>query len=132
MDYLSSIITLRSQKLVPSMKTNCLPNNATFYESLPSGCVLLDIERKKLTNGKWKLCEIALIHSDGEEHHQEPITVTNLNRVLDKIEQASIIVGHNIRRHDIPLLYKYAQRKQPPEVAAKICDTLELSCLFLF
>ncbi|WP_104899191.1 UvrD-helicase domain-containing protein [Nostoc sp. 'Peltigera membranacea cyanobiont' N6] len=27
--------------------------------------------------------------------------------------------------------YKYTKRKQPPELAAKICDTLELSCLFL-
>ncbi|NJN12250.1 MAG: DEAD/DEAH box helicase [Richelia sp. RM1_1_1] len=113
------------------MKTNCLPSNATFHESLPAGCVLLDIERRKLTNGDWRLCEIALIYSDGKQHHQEPITVNQLKSVLDKIEQAEMIVGHNIRRHDIPLLYKYAQRKQPPEVAAKICDTLELSCLFL-
>lgn len=113
------------------MKTNCLPSNTTFHESLPAGCVLLDIERRKLTNGNWRLCEIALIYSDGKQHHQEPITVNQLKSVLDKIEQAEMIVGHNIRRHDIPLLYKYAQRKQPPEVDCKICDSLELSCLFL-
>lgn len=106
-------------------------SGANFDNSIPSGCVLLDIERQKLENNKWKLSEIALIHTGGEEYHQKPITLTTLNCVLDRIEEAEIIVGHNIRRHDIPKLYKYAQRKQPAELAAKICDTLELSCLFL-
>lgn len=106
-------------------------SGANFDNSIPSGCVLLDIERQKLENNKWKLSEIALIHTGGEEYHQRPITLTTLNRVLDRIEEAEIIVGHNIRRHDIPKLYKYTKRKQPPELAAKICDTLELSCLFL-
>jgi len=106
-------------------------SGAKFNNSIPSGCVLLDIERQKLENNKWKLCEIALIYTGGEEYHQKPITLTTLNCVLDRIEEAKIIVGHNIRRHDRPKLYKYTKRKQPAQVAATIGDTLELSCLFL-
>ncbi|QFS52330.1 hypothetical protein [Nostoc sphaeroides] len=100
------------------------------HESLPLGLVLLDIERQRVGKGRWKLSEIALVHSEGEEHHYNPAR-SILNSVLEKIEQSEIIIGHNIRRHDIPKLYKYAKRKQPEEIDAKICDTLELSSLFL-
>jgi len=97
---------------------------------LPPSWVLLDIERQKVEKGKWKLSEIAFVHAKGEEHYRDP-NRTTLNSVLDRIEQAEVIVGHNIRRHDIPKLYKYAKRQQPVELDAKICDTLELSSLFL-
>ncbi|MFH7025245.1 MAG: hypothetical protein ACHBN1_07540 [Heteroscytonema crispum UTEX LB 1556] len=59
-------------------------NISRRHESLPFGLVLLDIERQRLENRRWKLSEIALVHSEGEEHHSNPGRTT-LNRVLEKI-----------------------------------------------
>ncbi len=110
-----------------------LSKSIKFYtessSSLSPGFVLLDIERALDENQKWKITEIALVYSDEKEHDPQ-LTHTDLRQVLEHIEQAQVIVGHNIRGHDIPSLYTASKRKQPAELSAKICDTLELSSLF--
>jgi len=97
---------------------------------IPTGWLLLDIERKKKEDGKWKLSEIALIDS-GEKYHNRNLKKSASGLIFQKIVNARIIVGHNIRRHDLPKLYKSAGRQLSLSLDVKICDTLELSALFL-
>jgi ATP-dependent DNA helicase RecQ len=101
----------------------------SLINSLPFGCVLLDIERISVEKNKWNITEIALISSAGEEHYQHPTGII-ITQILERIEQTQVIIGHNIRYHDIPHLYTRAKRKKPAELNAKICDTLEVSSLF--
>jgi DNA polymerase III alpha subunit (gram-positive type) len=101
----------------------------SLINSLPFGCVLLDTERISVEKNKWNITEIALISSAGEEHYQHPTGII-ITQILERIEQAQVIIGHNIRYHDIPHLYTGANRKKPAELEAKICDTLEVSSLF--
>ena len=97
---------------------------------IPTGWLLLDIERKKKDGEEWKISEIALITSSKKYHHRTLIrSVTN--RIFCRLRDAKVVVGHNIRRHDIPELYKNTGRRTISSLDSKICDTLELSALFL-
>lgn len=97
---------------------------------IPTGWLLLDIERKKKDGEEWKISEIALITSSKKYHHRSLIrSVTN--KIFCRLRDAKVVVGHNIRRHDIPELYKGTARKAIPSLDSRICDTLELSSLFL-
>ncbi|MBR8835195.1 MAG: UvrD-helicase domain-containing protein [Stigonema ocellatum SAG 48.90 = DSM 106950] len=97
--------------------------------SLPSGWILLDIERKVTQQNKWDIYKVALVAVEDTALIENP-NKNQLNSLLDCIEKAEVIVGHNIRRHDIPELYKSVGREQPDTLQEKICDTLELSNLF--
>ena len=98
--------------------------------NIPIGWLLLDIERKKKEDGKWKLSEIALIDSR-EKYHNRNLKKSTSGLIFQKIVNARIILGHNIRRHDLPKLYKSVGKQLPSSLDVKICDTLELSALFL-
>ncbi|MFN5503891.1 MAG: hypothetical protein ACK5AW_17740 [Pseudanabaena sp.] len=95
---------------------------------IPTGWLLLDIERKKKEDGKWKLSEIALIDSR-ENYHNRNLKTSASGLIFQKIVDARIILGHNIRRHDLPKLYKSVGKQLPSSLDIKICDTLELSAL---
>lgn len=123
-----NMVTSKSEKNNTSGNENIVKADSPI-NSLPSGCVLLDIERISIEENKWKITEIALISSAGEEHYQHPTGII-ITQILERIEQAQVIIGHNIRCHDIPHLYTTAEPKKPAELEAKICDTLELSSLF--
>lgn len=99
------------------------------HNSLPSGWVLLDIERKIKEHNKWDIYKVALVAVEDTYLIENP-NDNQFNSLLDRIEKAEVIVGHNIRRHDIPELYKSVGREQPDTLQEKICDTLELSNLF--
>ncbi|WP_375449174.1 UvrD-helicase domain-containing protein [uncultured Nostoc sp.] len=99
------------------------------HNSLPSGWVLLDIERKVTEQNKWDIYKVALVAVEDTYLIENPNN-NQFNSLLDRIEKAEVIVGHNIRRHDIPELYKSVGREQPATLQEKICDTLELSNLF--
>jgi len=97
---------------------------------ISTGWLLLDIERKKNEDGRWKLSEIALIDSR-EKYHNRNLKKSASGLIFQKIDNARIILGHNIRRHDLPKLYKSVGEQLPSSLDVKICDTLELSALFL-
>lgn len=97
--------------------------------SLPSGWALLDIERKVTEQNKWDIDKVALVTLEKTYLIENP-NKNELNTLLERIEKAEVVVGHNIRRHDIPELYKSVGREQPDTLQEKICDTLELSNLF--
>jgi ATP-dependent DNA helicase RecQ len=92
--------------------------------SLPSDWILLDIERCLLTD---RIRELAIV-TGGEEIR---LNHDRLIEAIDHLEQARVIVGHNLRRHDIPHLYRLAGRQRPEGLEERLCDTLELSNLFL-
>ena len=93
---------------------------------IPTGWLLLDIERKKNADGKWKISEIALIDYI-EEYHNKSVEISVANLTLEKIKNSKVVLGHNIRRHDLAKLFKNI----PSWLSLRICDTLELSSLFL-
>ena len=93
---------------------------------IPTGWLLLDIERKKKADGKWKISEIALIDCT-EEYHNKSVEISVANLTLEKIKNSKVVLGHNIRRHDLAKLFKNI----PSWLSLRICDTLELSALFL-
>ncbi len=91
------------------------------------GWMLIDIERRLEQSS---IREVGVVDTNGACRISAPDS-THLNEILQRLEQADVIVGHNIRRHDLPELYRCAARTYPPHLTAKICDTLELSNLFL-
>ncbi len=95
-------------------------------QELPCKWLLLDIE---LLLDKTTIRELALV-SIGKESRIVYPDIDKLKWVIGEIEQAQVIVGHNIRRHDLPELYRLAQRQLPQKLDEKVCDTLELSSLF--
>lgn len=109
-------------------KVNDLVNGGK-NDLLPPGWVLLDIERKMTGQNKWDIYKFALVSAESTSLIENP-NKNDLNRLLFQIEKAKVIVGHNIRRHDIPELYKSVGHRQPDTIEQKICDTLELSNLF--
>ena len=103
---------------------------------LPAGWVLIDIE---LLRDRTSIRELAFVDNTGGEKSKNPDRA-RLNEILERVEQAEVIVGHNVRLHDLPELYRLAarpfardlpERQFPRELDSKICDTLELSTLFL-
>jgi ATP-dependent DNA helicase RecQ len=101
-----------------------------YQLSLPANWILLDIERELIKSSQeWRIREVALIDNQGNHRHQNPDS-WQLNQILQQLEQAKVIVGHNIRRHDLPILYQEVKRQPPENLEQKICDTLELSSLF--
>lgn len=93
---------------------------------IPTGWLLLDIERKKKANGKWKISEIALVDCTGK-YHNKALERSTADLTLEKIKKSTVVLGHNIRRHDLATLFTNI----PSWLSLRICDTLELSALFL-
>ncbi len=93
---------------------------------IPIGWLLLDIERKKKANGKWKISEIALVDCT-EKYHNKALERSTAYLTLEKIKKSKVVLGHNIRRHDLATLFTNI----PSWLSLRICDTLELSALFL-
>jgi ATP-dependent DNA helicase RecQ len=93
---------------------------------IPTGWLLLDIERKKKANGKWKISEIALVDCT-EKYHNKALERSTADLTLEKIKKSTVVLGHNIRRHDLATLFTNI----PSWLNLRICDTLELSAFFL-
>ena len=99
-------------------------------QNIPKGWILLDIEQKKVDN-EWITSEVAIIERSGCQHEKRPTRESFQTSLLTKLSQAKVILGHNIRRHDLPKICQCSSKKLPPDLNQKICDTLELSSLFL-
>ena len=99
-------------------------------QNIPKGWILLDIEQKRVEN-EWITSEVAIIERSGCQHEKRPTRESFQASLLTKLSHAKVILGHNIRRHDLPKICQCSSKKLPPDLNQKICDTLELSSLFL-
>ena len=104
--------------------------NLMQIQDIPKGWILLDIEQKRVDN-EWITSEVAIIERSGCQHEKRPTRESFQTSLLTKFSQAKVILGHNIRRHDLPKICQCSSKKLPPDLNHKICDTLELSSLFL-
>jgi len=97
---------------------------------IPTGWLLLDIERIQKNSEEWRISEVALI-TPFNQYHYKALRDSVINKIFCRLRDAKVVVGHNIRRHDIPALYQGTEKKAIPSLDIRICDTLELSALFL-
>ncbi|MDZ7703907.1 MAG: UvrD-helicase domain-containing protein [Trueperaceae bacterium] len=91
---------------------------------LPARWLALDIEHNPATD---VLYELAYIDASGEYRLEHP-TPAQLSGVVERLADADLVIGHNLRRHDVPVLLRLTGNEdREHSLQKRICDTLELS-----